>query len=668
MEKAKERPDQVKKVVQKAKEEGLFKTWQQIKTKLSAPMSLGYSSSGIVIECGRGVHGLHPGDSVASNGPHAEFVTVPANLTTKIPKNVTYEQAAYTVVSSIAMQGLRLGKVEVGEKVCVIGLGLIGQLTALLLKTAGCKVFGCDLNEFRLSKATSLGITATLPDNLSSIAHDNTQGHGFDAVFLAASSPENSPIELAAHLCRKKGRIISIGQTKLDVPRREFYFKELSLKVSCSYGPGRYDPEYEQKGKDYPFAYVRWTEKRNMEAVLELMAQGIFQPEKLTTHNHSFKESLSAFEAIGKHNVNTLGIVLHYSDWSPISSATPSEKISFQPSRKFESSSLGYAMLGAGNFASMTLMPVLNQIQDLTPVVICSAKGLNAVHMAKKWGFKEAVSDPNEVMENSAVEALIIATRHYLHIDQAVESLSRGIHTYIEKPLALNFEDLHRFITLYGKFKKGEAIWTVGFNRRHAPLAQKLKSHLSHFSEPLCISYRINAGSVPHDSWIHDPEIGGGQIVGEACHMIDFCAFLASSPIVEVFAHSSDLASRPYLASDRAAINLRFGNGSIASIQYYSGGDKSYEKERIEVMGSNTTSVLKDFHSLEIHQNGKTRKEKTSVKDKGHKESLRKFFEAIKNSEIPPIPYQEIFNSSEASLAAVESMQTGQPQTIENIY
>jgi predicted dehydrogenase len=659
--KARERPDHVRRVLEKLRNEGLRETLSQVRAKLADPMTLGYSSAGVVLEVGSAVRRFRPGDRVASNGAHAEVVAVSQNLAARVPDPVPFEHACYAVVGAIALQGVRLAGVGVGDRVAVIGLGLIGQIAVMLLRAAGCAVFGTDPDEGKRRLAADLGAEVGAREELAAALLERTDGNGADAVLITASTSSNEPLELAAAIARRKARVVAIGAVGMNVPRREFYPKELELVVSCSYGPGRYDARYEERGEDYPYAYVRWTEQRNIESVLELIADGRLDVARLTTHMFDVGEAERAYALIDAADEPFLGIVLRY---PPVGARAVTRSIPLGTRRPDEAradAGLGVGFVGAGNFASLVLLPALAKVPGVRFRKLCSAGGVSAAVRGERHGFEAACTDAAELLDDPAVDAVFVVTRHNLHAEQVAAALERGKHVFVEKPLAV---DARQLATLEERLVGlGDAcpIWTVGFNRRFAPAVRAVREFFADTRAPLTISYRFNAGPIPQDHWTQDPEVGGGRLVGEACHALDLAAFVVGGRIVRVFAESVAPGGSAGAGDDQTVIVARFDNGSVASICYFAGGDKGFPKERIEVFGGGAVAVIDDFRSVTLTSRGRTREPKLRGRDKGHAAELAAFVAAARSGGPPPIAYAELLNVSWAAIAAADSLRTGEP-------
>lgn len=654
--KARERPDQVRRVLEKIRNEGFFATLQQVREKLDEPMSLGYSSSGIVLACGAGVQEFKPGDRVASNGPHAGIVCVPRHLCARMPDSVSHEHAAFAVLGAVALQGVRLSELKLGETALVIGLGLIGQLTVQLLKAAGCRVLGTDPDAGKCDLALKLGAELTRPGLAARDVEAATRELGADAVLITASTASDSPVALAGEAVRRKGRVVAVGRVGLNLPRRPYYFKEAEFVVSCSYGPGRYDPVYEERGHDYPPGYVRWTEQRNMQAVLDLLASGRLDLAPLITHRFAIGNAEAAYQLIEVDKEPYLGIVLQYPD---ATSARPARRIELRAPKA--ESRLGIGCLGAGNFARLVLLPIIRKTELLHPRVICSAGGLSGAHSGEKHGFEVVTAEEDEVFSDSAVKAVFIATRHDQHARQVVKALKHGKHVFCEKPLALTTEEIEEIEAALQGAPGPAPLLLAGFNRRFAPATQAAKRFFAEVRQPLTVTVRMSAGEIPAEHWTQDEIIGGGRIIGEACHAIDVATFLSASPPVRVFAESVGGQAAPQVTDDQCLITLRHANGSVSSIAYLSGGDKAFPKERVEVFGGGRVAVIDDFREVLTCAGGKQKTVRGWHQDKGHRGEVAAFAEALTRGGPAPIPWEELRAVSLAAILAVRSIREGVP-------
>lgn len=654
--KARERPDHVRRVLEKIRNEGLLNTLRQVREMLDAPMTMGYSSAGVVLACGRGVQEFKPGDRVASNGPHAEVVSVSRNLCARVPENVPFDHAAFTVLGAIALQGVRLSRLVLGETALIIGLGLVGQMTVALLKAAGCRVVGTDPDQAKCELAVRLGADVAAPNLKASDVEALSGGLGADAVLITASTKSNGPIDLAAAAVRKKGRVVLVGVVGLELDRRPFFFKEAEFVVSCSYGPGRYDPGYEDRGIDYPAAYVRWTEQRNLQAVLDLMGTGRLDVSPLISHRFPIEQARTAYDIIEAGTEPYLGIVLTY---DAADSQRLRRRIELQAPRK--SGRIGIGVLGAGNFARMVLLPTIQATPNLHPVVICSAGGVTAAHSAGKQGFESATTDEQSVFTDPRVHAIFSATRPYQHAEHVVASVRAGKSIFVEKPLCIDERQLAEIEHALAEAGPAAPLVMAGFNRRFSPAALRVREFFQSAKGPISVSIRFNAGPMPADDWAHDEQIGGGRIIGEACHGIDLATFLTGSPPIRVFAESVGGADAPDITDDQCFITLRHANGSISNIAYLAGGDKAFPKERVEVIGGSRVAVIDDFRSVTTCAAGKTSRHKWSQQDKGHRAEVAAFARALTDGKPAPISWEDLRAVSLASILAVRSLREGVP-------
>jgi predicted dehydrogenase len=658
--KAQSRPDLVRQVLDKARREGILTTLEAAMNRLDQPMALGYSSAGTILETGSGLSGFRAGDRVACAGGghavHAEFAVVPQNLMVPIPDSVNFEQAAFTTLGAVAMQGFRLAEVQVGAKVIVIGLGLLGLLTTGIAKAAGCEVLGIDLNPQRIEFAQKMGAkVAVSRDHAVEAVDAFSRGRGADAVVICASTVSNDPAELAGEIARDKAKVVAVGAVGLDIPRSVYYEKELDLVVSRSYGPGRYDLAYEEKGQDYPIGYVRWTEARNMEAFLDLLAEGHLDLQPLITHRIPIEEGEKAYELITSEE-DYLGILLTYGEKKPPQDnrvpnlAAPTVRV-----KPGEILALG--VLGAGNYANATFLPVVKKIGGIAPVGIVSASGTSAHHAAQKYGFGFAASDPDAVLGDPAINMVAILTRHLLHTPQILEAFKSGKHVYCEKPLAINQTQLDEVTAALQEEEK--PLLMLGFNRQFAPLARRLKNFIDQRQEPLFAHFRVNANILPADHWLNDPEVGGGRLIGECCHFIDFLTFLVGENPIEVT--TQGLPDNGKYSEDNVVMNFSFPDGSLGVVSYLANGDKSCPKEYLEVFSGGRVAILHDWRKLEmIHKGRKKVKRHLLRQDKGHQGAWQAFLNALQGEKSPPIPYDQLIGVTQASFAAVESLRNGE--------
>ena len=653
LQKAKQQPDKVKEVIAKVKKDGLAPTIAAVKNKLDQPIPLGYCNVGTVIEVGRDVNEFKVGDRVASNGPHAEYVSVPKNLVAKIPEGVSDEQAAFTVIGSIGLQGIRLVNPTLGETVVVVGLGLIGLITAQLLKANGCNVIGFDFDQNKVDLAKSLGIDAVNPGKgvkqVEYVLYKTNQV-GCDAVIITASNPSNEIISQSAQMSRKRGRIVLVGVIGLDIKRSDFYEKELSFQVSCSYGPGRYDSSYEEGGNDYPLPYVRWTEKRNFEAVLNALSNGILNVDSLITERVPFENYSEIYDNIGKGN-SIASLLLYDTE----KKNTDPKNVRITEPKNYAAGKPVLGVIGAGNFTGSTILPKLNaagaQIKS-----IASSKGLSGSIQAKKHSIEKSTTDYKGILADSQINTVLVTTQHGSHAMFVSEALDSDKYVFVEKPLSTTWEGLER---VEKAVEKSKGWVTVGFNRRFAPLALELKKRLS--PAPINIIATMNAGFIPPEVWVHDLKSGGGRIIGEACHFIDLCTYFTGSKVIEVC--MSAMGPGAQANTDNASILLKYENGSNAVINYFSNGSKTYSKERIEVHQQNSTLVLDNWRKLTgFGVPGFS--SKRSKQDKGHFNQFNQLLDSIEKATGPTIPWDEVLNTSKATLAAVDSLIEGKWITI----
>lgn len=653
--KATSRPDLVKQVLDKARREGIMQTIDASLNRLTQPMVLGYSSAGTIVALGDDMPGFHVGQRVACAGGnhavHAEFGVVPKNLLTPLPENVSFEEAAFTTVASIALHGFRLAQPQLGERVCIIGLGLLGLLAVEIANAAGCEVFGVDLDPERVALANQLGAKAFSRETAeTSIAN-------CDIVLICADTSSNDPVTLAPQLCRDRARVVAVGAVGLDLPRRDYYHKEISFINSRSYGPGRYDDAYEEEGLDYPIGFVRWTEGRNMQAIVELINQNKMDVNPLITHRFSIEQAPQAYALITEKHQPFLGVLLTYAQDTPIE-----RKIDVTPAPARAGMPVNLGILGAGNFASATMLPALKKNQQVNLVSITSGSGVNAKHLAKKFNIQHACSDTEAILQDPAINTVAILTRHHLHASQTKRALQAGKNVFCEKPLALTLQELSEIETLASQ--KEAPYLMVGFNRRFAPLAQKMKNFVDKSNEPQLVHYRVNAGFIPANHWTQDPNQGGGRIIGEACHFIDFVTWMIGSNITSIQTIGLDDQNSRY-HEDNVHISITYQDGSIGLVTYLANGDKAFAKERIEVFRGGRVAVLNDYRALELVADGNRNLTKSRLRqDKGHAAEWQAFANAIQTGSPPPIPLQELIDVSKASILALESLRDGEKKEL----
>ncbi len=653
--KAKARPDLVKKVIAKIKTEGLSQTIEKVFAKLDTPIPLGYSCAGTVVELGAGVSGLKPGDRVACGGAgyatHADFNWAPKNLIVKIPESVSFEDASFTTLGAIAMQGVRQADVRLGERVVVIGLGLLGLLTVQILKAAGCRVLGSDLDPSKCESARELGADQAVSGDLIDTAMSFSDGHGADAVIITAATPSNGPIEQAAELSRLKGRVVVVGMVGMDVPRDPFYKKELDLRLSMSYGPGRYDPSYEEGGHDYPIGYVRWTERRNMQSVLDLVAAGKVTPGKLVTHRFAIADALKAYELLESGTEKYLGILIQYP--TDAEAPMPSRTVELRPARATEQ--IGVGFIGAGNFAKGVLIPALKKAGGVELLGICTATGMSATETGKKHEFAYATTDYKTLLADVRINTVFVATRHDTHARFACAALAAGKHVFVEKPLCVRPEEIEQYEQAI-QATPGHCLM-VGFNRRFSPHTAAIRQVFALRTTPMLITYRVNAGPVPRESWLQDEAVGGGRIIGEVCHFIDWCEAVIGSIPVNVQAECIGTSDARLTSEDSVIITIRYADGSVATIQYVSLGSADLGKERAEIYADGMVAVMDDFVQTRFH--GCKKPAIKTKQDKGFAAELEAVLKVVRNGGEPPISLASMIRTTRATFAVLDALRRG---------
>ncbi len=695
-EKAKARPDLVRNVLTKLHRDGLTATVAAVRSRLDQPQSVGYSSAGIVVEVADGVCDINVGDRVACAGAgyavHAEYACVPRLLAAKIPaideasaevnrrkasrqnlalRPVSYEEAAFGTVGAICLHGLRTADVSLGDTVAVIGLGLLGQITVQLLKAAGCRVLGMDPMRERADLATRSGAEAvtTSSHDLRDLCFQMTGGKGVDSVLITAETPSSDPVNLAAEVARDRAIVCAVGTVGMELERKLYFEKELIFRVSRSYGPGRYDAAYEQKGRDYPIGYVRWTETRNMEVFLRFISESKLDLPLLVTHRFSIDQAQRAYDLVtGRAEEPSLGILLTYSaaDGDATEHSFDGPVLCRSDAIPQKKTSIGVAVLGAGNFAQTVLLPALKAIPEVSFVGVCNASGARSGKAAEKFRFSYCARSANEILSDPTVDAVLIATPHNLHATQTLAALKAGKSVFCEKPLCLTENELAEIVRAISpaSFPKHPPQLMVGFNRRFAPMALALKKFVSEIREPLSFHYRINAGFISADHWINDPEQGGGRVLGEMCHFVDFLCFLTGACPTEVRAESVGNAGQ--YSMDNVIAQLKFANGTLGTISYLAHGDRSASKERIEVMGGGSVAILEDFRRLELIRNGRKRVTRSwFYQDKGHKTEMRAFVDAVLRRVPLPVSFEDIVGATLATLRLYKACQTGQVMQVD---
>lgn len=654
--KARSQPEKVKMVLEKVQTDGLLTTIDAVKSKLAQPLPLGYCNVGIVKDIGRGVEHFKIGDRVVSNGPHADVVRVSKNLIAKIPDNVSDEEAAFTVVASIGLQGIRLAKPTMGESFVVTGVGLIGLLTVQMLRAQGCRVLAIDFDQVKLDIAKEFGAEICNPskgEDPVAIGMAFSRGNGIDGVIITASTKSNDPITQAARMSRKRGRIILVGVAGLELNRADFYEKELTFQVSCSYGPGRYDPSYEEKGNDYPLPFVRWTEQRNFEAILDMMASGQLNVKPLITHRISFENAAEAYNLLTSEK-SALGILLKYNSLAESRHAT---KVTINPKIAYKPKEPVIGFVGAGNYASRVLIPAFKKAGAQLHSISTSG-GINGVIWGKQSGFKEATTDTDALIEGEDVNTIVIVTRHNSHAQLVKQSLKAGKNVFVEKPLAITYEELEHVKSAYQEAAQSanSPKLMVGFNRRFAPQIQKMKSLIDQIKGPKSFIMTMNSGSIPADHWTQDIAVGGGRIIGEACHFVDLMRFLAGSEIVSVQARRMGDNDSVDITEDKAAIILGFSDGSFGTIHYYANGAASFPKERIEVFADGKVLQLDNFVKLKGFGFRGFKKMNLWKQDKGQYLCSKLFLDSIRDGKSSPIDITEIFEVTKISLDIAEQL------------
>lgn len=667
--KALERPDLARKVIDKARTEGALEAWRQARGRLEQDVPLGYSSAGVVVEVGEGVSSFVAGDRVACAGSghagHAELTLVPENLCVGVPKGVDLEDAAFVALGGIALEAMRLAEVQIGGTVAVIGLGLLGQMTARLLQAAGCRVCAIDLEEERAALAGERrGVEAVTDyEALREMVAERTEGAGADTVLIMAATASNEPLYRAAELARERATVVATGLVGLEVPRALFYEKELELAVSRGWGAGLYDLDYTERGRDYPRAYARWTAGRNMQAFLEQLRVGSVELGDLVTHRFSFDDASDAYEAILGDEASHLGVLLTY----PESEGTRARTVELAggPSVPVgDPDRMSIGVIGAGQFARGTMLPVLQEQDSLVLRAICSGEGASARDAGEQFGFGYATSDVTKVLEDPEVEVLFVLTRHGSHAELAAAGLAAGKHVFVEKPLALDREQLRTVVEAARPDDGPTPLLMVGMNRRFSPFTRWIRERFEEVAESLVGHVTVNAGRIDPESWIHDPDEGGGRIVGEVCHFVDLFDCLTGARVRAV--HAQALQSDAHRPSDNVQATLTMADGSVGSITYAAGGDKSYPRERVELFGGGKVGVIENFKRARLHDRGKTRTKRNWLSvDRGHAAEVEAFLEAIRSGHAPPVPVESYVATTLATFAMKESLRSGETVSVE---
>ncbi len=674
--KARARPEQARAVIDMARSLGLRETLRKVRAKLQGAQPLGYSLAGVVVEVAPDVAGLRAGDLVACAGGgfanHADEVVVPVNLTAPVPAGVGSDAAAMATLGAIALQGIRLAAPTLGERALVIGLGLIGQLAGQLLRASGCRVVGADVAAEAVRLAVDSGsVDAAVrlgEDPVEEAVREFTGGHGADLVLICAATASSEPVALAGRVSRQRGRVVVVGAVGMDLPREDYYRKELAFSVSCSYGPGRYDPLYEEHGLDYPYGLVRWTERRNLEAFLDLAAAGRIDPLRLVTHRFPFAEAPRAYEMIAARSEPYAAVLLEYPAGAPADldarRAGPGGTVELAGAAPPTGDRLGVGCLGAGSYAQAFLLPHFRGHAGVRLTAVSTRGGLTARDAGDRYGFARAVDSVEAVVEDPETAAVVIATRHDRHGPGVLAALRAGRHVFVEKPLCLTEPELERICALARELSAGAGLPVVqtGFNRRFSPAAALVARHFGREPGPLVMTYRVNAGEIPPDHWIQDPEVGGGRIVGEACHFIDLMQFLCGADPIEVHAVRIGGDDPALLPQDNVLITLRFADGSIGSVAYVARGGKAMAKERLEILGAGRGAVLDNFTAVELYDHRRRRRRRAG--GKGQAEEVAAFVEAVRRGE-PAIPLQSQVATTLATLRALDSLRSGRPEPVD---
>lgn len=662
LQKARARPDQVAQVLRKLRTEGFAKTMATVNARLGAANPLGYSSAGVAVAVGGLVDGIQPGDRVACGGAnyanHAEFAVVPRNLVVPVPAGVSDEEAAFATIGSIALQGVRLADPKLGETVLVLGLGLLGQIAVQLLTANGCRVIGTDLDPAQVELAKSFGALGVPLADTESACRALTGGHGVDAVLVCAGTSSNEPIELCGRVTRSKGRVVVVGAVRMDVPREDYFKKEISLVISRSYGPGRYDPLYEEGGQDYPLGYVRFTEQRNMQTIVELIAAGRLDVKRLISHRFALENATDAYGLIeGAKREPYLGIVMQYGNASEPAAAPRRIDVAARP---IDRARIGLSLVGAGNYATATLLPPLRGRDDVELRGLVTSSGRTAAGVAKQFGFGFCAAKVDELLGDDT-DAVLVATRHDTHADYVARALRAGKHVFVEKPLAMHMDELRAVAAAHAE--AGDRHLMIGFNRRFAPFTRELRRHFESVQSPKVVNIRVNAGFVPPEHWSQDPEVGGGRLIGEACHFIDLASALVGAAPVSVFATGAVKPSQPLLLNDNVCIALRFADGSVASVVYTADGSKAMAKEHVEMFGGGRSAVIDDFRGATLYEGDTGVRQVKGTQDKGQRDMLAAWVDGMRSGRAA-LPFDTAMAVSAATIAAVESMTLGEPVAI----
>ncbi len=676
--KAKARPDLVKKFMDKAKKEGFIKTFREALGRLDNPTSLGYSSAGVVVEVGDNVHKFTPGDKVACIGAgyasHAEYITIPENLCCKIPDNITFEEASFGMLGIIAMHGIRCARLNFGESIAVIGLGLLGQLTVQILKAYGCKVIGIDIDLGKVELAKRIGAVSAFSDedDFRNGVERATNGFGADAVIITAATKSDAPVNTAVDVARYGGRIVLVGVADIHPQRNEMWHKEVEIIVSKAGGPGILDPFYENKGIDYPIGYVRWTENRNLEEFLRLVAEKKIDVASMISHRFKIEQAEAVYkDMLDNRGGPYTGVVLEYPEISGRSEATGNRTVKMQRPVAHNlfyvpSHNISLGVIGAGLFGKALLLPALKNIRDIKFHTLATSSSANTYHTAKKYGFENCTTDYKEVLENNGINTVLILTPHSLHAKMVIEALKVGKHVFVEKPLCINEEELNEIKDAYASFSNSDRspVLMVGYNRRFSPHSLKASEYLKGRIDPVIINYRVNSGFVPADHWVHSEEEGGSRIVGEVCHFVDMMQYLTKSSPVRAYAERISGNNRTSLNSDNVVITLKFEDGSVGNIIYSAAGAKAYSREQVEIFFEGNTVLIKDYKESEYHKSGKKKTFKTLNQEMGYKEELQYFFDIVLGKSDIGLSPEDIFCSTLSVFRINDSLSSGKPELI----
>ncbi len=656
--KARDRPEMVRKVLSSVQKDGLVDTMRRVFQRLDTPAALGYSCAGTILQAGKDANRFSVGDHVACAGQnyasHAEMVYVPKHLCVKIPEGVDFEEAAFVTLGAIALQGIRQTEPRLGDRIAVIGLGLLGQLTVQMLKATGCQVIGSDHDPDKLRLGQELGADCvTTPGSLVDAVSGFTEGYGVDAVIITASTKDNGPVESAGTISRKKGRVVIVGAVGMNIPRESYYKKELELRLSTSYGPGRYDNAYEEKGIDYPYSYVRWTENRNMEAFLQLLQQKKVNVKRLVSHRYAIEQAEDAYKLMMDNTVPYLGILITY----PADLARRSSKV-VNLAMPTATGPIVLGLIGAGNHVKDMLLPPFMAMKQVSIRAVCTASGINAKALAEKLSAAYCASDAQVILDDTTINAVLIGTRHDSHGSLVIRSLEAGKHVLVEKPLCLKEDELECIRSIYHDPSCKGHYLMVGFNRRFSTHAAKARAFFKERKDPLVMMYRVNAGRIPSEHWIQDPDVGGGRLVGEVCHFVDYMQALCEAKPISV--HGRRIGPVASMPDDQFMLSFTFNDGSIGNVVYTSGGDTALPKERFEAHGDGKSLTMDDFLHSEFYEQGKKTHFNSRKRDKGFHQEVVSFVETVEKGLPSPIRFEDMYAVTRACFLAVKSLQSGE--------